>query len=189
MNNHYVFGNGTSRLSIDIDKLEGTKYGCNAIYRDYYTDYLIGKDKNICSEILASECWQDRKVVMQTQWRNDSLVREAYEHITWWKDIVGTNDYTDCGSVALTIASQNASDNNDKYIYMYGMDFDDPNSNKINNIYHGTRNYIGRMGQRKGVTKEFMRVFDIYTDLRYVHVHTRMPEQLADKDNVLWQMI
>ena len=165
MNNHHVFGNGTSRLSIDIDKLEGTKYGCNAIYRDYYTDYLIGKDKNICSEILASECWQDRKVVLQTQWRNDSLVREAYEHITWWKDIVGTNDYTDCGSVALTIASQNASDNNDKYIYMYGMDFDDPNSNKINNIYHGTRNYIGRMGQRKGVTKEFMRVFDIYKDL------------------------
>ena len=45
------------------------------------------------------------------------------------------------------------------------------------------------MGQRKGVTKEFMRVFDIYKDLRYVHVNTRMPEQLADKDNVLWQMI
>ena len=27
----YVFGNGESRASVNIDKLEGTKVGCNAI--------------------------------------------------------------------------------------------------------------------------------------------------------------
>ena len=60
---HHVFGNGESRKDLDISKLEGTKYGCNAIYRDWYTDYLFNKDKPIQHEILDSYCWQDRKVI------------------------------------------------------------------------------------------------------------------------------
>ena len=37
----FCIGNGESRKDLNIDKLSGTKYGCNAIYRDWYTDYLL----------------------------------------------------------------------------------------------------------------------------------------------------
>ena len=50
----YVFGNGESRTSVNIDKLEGTKVGCNAIYRDYTMDHLICVDRRMVQEALES---------------------------------------------------------------------------------------------------------------------------------------
>ena len=49
----YVFGNGESRTSVNIDKLEGTKVGCNAIYRDYTMDHLICVDRRMVQESLV----------------------------------------------------------------------------------------------------------------------------------------
>ena len=49
---HHVIGNGESRKDLNVNELDGTTYGCNAIYRDYYTDYLFNKDKPIQHEIL-----------------------------------------------------------------------------------------------------------------------------------------
>ena len=186
---HIVIGNGTSRLDYDIDKIEGIKYGCNAIYRDHMTDYLICKDKNMCDEILGSGCWKDRTVIMQTRWRNDSEIQEAYKKIMWWRDIIGTNDYTDCGSVALWIAAKHASQFGDNVVAMYGMDFDDPNSNKINNVYNGSPNYSGRLNQRRGVTKEFLDTIDEYPDVKFVHMNSKFPELLEAKENVTWNTI
>ena len=84
---HHVIGNGESRKDLNVDNLNGTTYGCNAIYRDYYTDYLFNKDKPIQHEILDSECWKDRKVIdvpidegintYKNVERNDSLVETA----------------------------------------------------------------------------------------------------------------
>tara|TARA_Y100000310_G_C20644230_1_gene795668 strand:- start:579 stop:1154 length:576 start_codon:yes stop_codon:yes gene_type:complete len=181
---HYVIGNGTSRLIYNIDKLEGIKYGCNAIYRNYWTDYLVCKDKRICTEILTKECWRDRKVIMQTRWLAGSEWREAYKKVFWWKDLLGTIDFTDCGTVALRLACKNA--NEDDEIYMYGMDYDDPNNNKVNNVYYASLNYSSRKNQRKGVTKEFLETFNKYPNLKFVHVNDKWPWQLDDKKNVRW---
>jgi hypothetical protein len=51
----YVFGNGESRTSIDIDKLDGPKIGCNAIYRDYHMDHLICVDRRMVNEALENQ--------------------------------------------------------------------------------------------------------------------------------------
>ena len=48
----YVFGNGESRTSIDIDKLDGPKIGCNAIYRDYHMDHLVCVDRRMAQEAV-----------------------------------------------------------------------------------------------------------------------------------------
>ena len=76
---HHVIGNGESRKDLNVDNLHGTKYGCNAIYRDWYTDYLFNKDKPIQHEILDSYCWLDRKVI----YKLDGLVKViTARHIT-----------------------------------------------------------------------------------------------------------
>ena len=31
---HHVIGNGESRKDLNVNELDGTTYGCNAIYRD-----------------------------------------------------------------------------------------------------------------------------------------------------------
>ena len=48
----YVFGNGESRTSVDIDKLDGIKIGCNAIYRDYAVDHLVCVDRRMVNEAI-----------------------------------------------------------------------------------------------------------------------------------------
>lgn len=47
-----VIGNGESRKNLNIDELSGPKVGCNALYRDYYTDYLVCVDKRMMQEAL-----------------------------------------------------------------------------------------------------------------------------------------
>ena len=101
---HHVIGNGESRKDLNVDNLHGTKYGCNAIYRDWYTDYLFNKDKPIQHEILDSYCWQDRKVIIQTRWYGQGHYSEAYNTMSLWKDVLGTNDYTDACSAGLQYA-------------------------------------------------------------------------------------
>jgi len=47
-----VIGNGESRKDIDIKNLPDPKVGCNALYRDYYTDYLVCVDKRMVKECI-----------------------------------------------------------------------------------------------------------------------------------------
>jgi hypothetical protein len=47
-----VIGNGESRKDVKIDKLEGSKVGCNAIMRDYTVDYLVCVDKRMVEEAI-----------------------------------------------------------------------------------------------------------------------------------------
>ena len=49
----YVFGNGESRTSVNIDNLNGTKIGCNAIYRDYTMDHLVCVDRRMVNEVIG----------------------------------------------------------------------------------------------------------------------------------------
>ena len=180
---HHVFGNGESRKDLDIDKLEGTKYGCNAIYRDYKVDYLFTKDKPIQREILDSEVWRNTIVMIQTRWYDQSYYREGYSMMKLWKDMIGTNDFTDCGSAVLTFASKKARSYGGD-VHMYGFDFDKADSNYLNNIYKGTPNYSSRPNQRKGVTKEFLECIEKFKDVQYVYHGDKLPDLLTKYENV-----
>ena len=52
----FVIGNGESRRSIDLRQLRehGKIYGCNALYRDFTPDVLVGVDQGIMHEINHS---------------------------------------------------------------------------------------------------------------------------------------
>ena len=55
MDTAYIIGNGPSRKGLDLDTLEGTTFGCNALYRDYPADYLVSGDSTIIKEICESD--------------------------------------------------------------------------------------------------------------------------------------
>ena len=166
---HWVIGNGESRKHIDINKLEGITYGCNAIYRDYFTDYVFCKDKGISNEVTFSGIWKDRRVYFQHRWRNDSESREAYNRICYWDQ-----EYPDCGTAALrTAASYAVKYLNDEWkypegasVHMIGFDYD--TSGKMNNIYKGTNNYLMKENPRTWPSKQFLETFEMYPQLEFV---------------------
>ena len=59
----YIIGNGPSRKQIALEKLDGVTFGCNALYRDFSPDYLIGGDATIIKEICASGYPKDNKCI------------------------------------------------------------------------------------------------------------------------------
>jgi len=50
----YVIGNGVSRKPIQLNKLNGMTYGCNALYRDFQPDVLVATDDPISRAIQES---------------------------------------------------------------------------------------------------------------------------------------
>ena len=181
---HWVIGNGESRKNIDISKLEGVTYGCNAIYRDYFTDYLFCKDKGISNEVTFAKCWQDRRVYFQHRWRNDSEVREAYNRICYWD-----KDYPDCGTAALRTATVNACKYlNDEWkypekteVHMIGFDYD--RTGKHNNIYKGSNNYPLKHNPKTFPSKEFLETFKLYPQMNFVQ-YGNWADELNEYENV-----
>jgi hypothetical protein len=64
----YVFGNGESRTSVNINKLYGTKIGCNAIYRDYQMDHLICVDRRMVQEVLTANANIETVIYTRNEW-------------------------------------------------------------------------------------------------------------------------
>ena len=76
----FVLGNGQSRLGVNLEKLKeyGKVYGCNAIYRDFKPDVLIGVDQGIMHEMYHSGICEK----IPTYFRNWSKVPvELYENM------------------------------------------------------------------------------------------------------------
>jgi len=48
-----VIGNGESRALVNIDKLNYTKIGCNAILRDFSVDHLVCVDRRMVEEAIT----------------------------------------------------------------------------------------------------------------------------------------
>jgi hypothetical protein len=51
----YIIGNGPSRKNVDLTKLKGKTFGCNALYRDFSPDYLLSGDAGVIKEICKSK--------------------------------------------------------------------------------------------------------------------------------------
>ena len=59
----YIIGNGPSRKGLDLSTLDGTTFGCNALFRDYSPDYLVSGDSTIIKEICEAEYPKDNKCI------------------------------------------------------------------------------------------------------------------------------
>jgi hypothetical protein len=127
MTQAFVLGNGVSRKGIDLNllKLQGRIYGCNALYREFTPDVLVATDKPIATHIqesgyaLANEFYT-RKPVPGT---GAKLLIPEYQGYS-------------SGPNALGLAASHG------YVHIYLLGFDmGPNNNHFNNIYADTEFY------------------------------------------------
>lgn len=137
MNIACIIGNGPSRLSFDLNKIQNTMttYGCNALYRDYIPNYLISMDYNMVKEILDNKIHHQTSFYTQHDNRIDKLQSEGEPINFFW----GFSETNDSGNSALKLALQH---NND-VVYMIGFDYSS-NPSVLPNVYSGSKNYVSR---------------------------------------------
>jgi len=137
----WAIGNGESRSTIDIGKLDGQKAGCNAIYRDYYTDYLVCVDKRMMTEALrAGANTQGTLVYTRPEWYNSFKTLHVrtvpdlpYKGNERWDEPFQWGS----GPYAVLIAAMYTKL---KEVKLIGFDLGS-STGKVNNVYKGTPNY------------------------------------------------
>ena len=107
-----LIGNGTSRKDLDISSFVKTHnidktVGCNGIWRDYDTDFVVMWDNKPIYEFIVHKC--------EYEWYSRLVIPDSYE-----KNIVGNLVGRTSGSYALywSILHFNPTD-----IYMIGFDY------------------------------------------------------------------
>ena len=137
-----IIGNGESRRGFDISPLKmfSTVIGCNAIYRDYITEYLVCCDRHMCQQSLnavgknTTVYTRDRWIGEFAHWPNARELpplpysgdKRQDEPFHW-----GTGPYA--GVLGLTFKP--------KAIFMIGFDLFPFEKDKVNNIYHNSEGY------------------------------------------------
>lgn len=177
LSNHaLVIGNGTSRLQFNLKKIlehrvgnfdswapakQARKfftYGCNALFREYRTDFLIATGDNIIKEIAESGIC-DRQVVYAN---NTSLVEYPGKF-----HLIPQNLPFNSGALAAYMAAFDGH----KKVFLMGFDGNDtPNYNY--NVYAGTTNYPEL---RTTVLEDYwilslLSVMTAYNDVEFVRV-------------------
>ena len=135
-----VIGNGESRASVNINKLNYTKIGCNAILRDTKVDYLVCVDRPMLREAVNSSYHKNAKVYTR---RNNFVQYRFEKNIRMVPDLpyVGSERPDDpihwgAGPYAVLLAAKSTTDD----IHLLGFDLYGVD-NKVNNIYKDTANY------------------------------------------------
>jgi hypothetical protein len=136
----YVFGNGESRTSVNIDKLEGTKIGCNAILRDFSVDHLVCVDRPMLQEAVESNYNKHATVYTRAtqfaQYRLETNIRIVPD-----LPYVGDQRPDDpihwgAGPYAVLLAAKLTTDD----IHLLGFDLYSADK-RVNNVYKDTANY------------------------------------------------
>ena len=137
----WAIGNGESRATIDIDNLDSPKVGCNALWRDYYTDYLICVDRRMVEEALRGNAntkgtliytrpdWVDRYVAEGIR----TVPPLPYKGEKRWDEPFQWGS----GPYAVLVAAMFTKE---RYVSLIGFDLWS-GSKAVNNIYKGTPNY------------------------------------------------
>ena len=130
----FIIGNGGSRAKFDLNLLtpHGTTYGCNALYRDFYPDWLVAIDDGMIAEIRNNSNFPLEQFIEPSE-------EEKYEPIELYNAPVGTRTpRSNAGMNAMTEAIRHGHEQ----LVMIGFDFIVANE-KIgtSNMYDGTDNY------------------------------------------------
>ena len=125
----FVLGNGTSRKSVDVEKISkiGKIYGCNALYRTFAPDYLVAVDVKMILEITKTG-YQKKHTV----WSNPNKAYGGIPNLNLFQPSKGWSS----GPTALWLAAQHSYEK----IYILGFDYKGI-ENKFNNMYADTANY------------------------------------------------
>lgn len=154
----FVLGNGTSRLSLDLNQLKqtGKVFACNAIYREFTPDVLISTDPGISEEIQKSGYPKD----------NIHYTRKPIPGYGSKK--IEFNFGFSSGPIAMTYACKTDVER----VYFAGFDLTGING-KVNNVYADTPHYkksnANETHYGNWVT-QIQKVMESYTKKRFIRL-------------------
>ena len=184
-----VIGNGESRKEIDINKCGKIKVGCNAIFRDFYVNHLICCDRRMVEEaqkernygaIYTRPDWKDQfklcGLVPELPYKGNTRLDEPWH----W----GSGPYAVL--LAAIIASRVPSNPD---IHMIGFDLDSE-SNTVNNIYKGTKNYNDVDSNPVDPSywkKQINKVFELFPETTFFYYNNK--QWPTEQQNVCNKMV
>ena len=138
-----IIGNGKSREGLDLHLLKSPDnrvitFGCNALYRDFWPDYLVAIDEKIIGEIKGSDYPPDRFIEPpeDEKWEPVNLHwgRAKSDDPDWNPQRPRSN----AGMNAILEAIKKGYD----HLYLLGLDFLLIEEEKaLSNLYDGTHAY------------------------------------------------
>ena len=191
----FLIGNGESRSGFDLNTLKGKGkiYGCNALYRDFTPDVLVGVDIPTIKELIESDYAQnDGELWVRNwpgkKWQDMSKGKNIHQFSEIFPD---TKDFgwASGSSSAYIACKQNTLA---KEVYLIGHDIVS-NNKKINNIYKGTKNYfdINYKGRENLNWRNQWRVlFSKFPDKQFIKVnHSEDKELNYNRPIPQWQEV
>jgi len=166
----YVFGNGESRTSVNIDNLSGIKVGCNAIYRDYSMDHLICVDRRMVQEALSNNTNQHSYIYTRHDWisqfdatRLRTVPKLPYNGSERWDEPFQWGS----GPYAVLLAAKLCKK---ATVHLVGFDLHS-NTPTVNNVYKDTDNYDS--SDKRAVDPRYWihqigMIFTYYTKINFV---------------------
>ena len=135
-----VIGNGESRTSVNINKLKGTKVGCNAILRDFSVDHLVCVDRPMLLEAVESNYNKHATVYTRAnqfaQYRLETNIRIVPDLPYIGDQRPDDPIHWGAGPYAVLLAATLTTDD----IHLLGFDLHSVD-NRVNNVYKDTANY------------------------------------------------
>ena len=133
----WAIGNGQSRIGINLNSLQGTTVGCNALHRDFQPDHLICVDRRMVKEALDAEI----KSIIYTRkdWHENYPRSDKLKEVSKlpYKGTERPDDpfHWGSGPYAALLAAKLDTD-----VHMIGFDLYSADK-KTNNIYKDTPHY------------------------------------------------
>ena len=120
----FVIGNGLSRKGIDLNKLDGTTYGCNWLYTEFRPDVLVATDYSISIHIQNSPYPKYNTFYTRKAYAKSGALQLRSQFKNWAS-----------GPNAVQLAVYDKHDT----IVLLGFDFG--GTENFNNVYAGTQFY------------------------------------------------
>lgn len=192
MNNNigFVFGNGESRLTYDLNEYIG-KYataGCNALYRHYQPDILIAGDDSMIEEVLNSRYNGEFVCISETK-KRQLVIRKRIDRKEWSSKETDYGYGWSAGPTAIRILCERNPDF--EIINLLGFDLYGIEG-KMNNVYKGTRNYLSK--HRDAVkehnwVKQLGNVFALFPHIKFFRVgnnEDEFPVEWMNNENIIF---
>lgn len=164
-----VIGNGSSRANYILDPLKNHRggllgagavqtYGCNAVYRDYETTFLVSTGREISTEIAESGYCDDHIVYANSE--------EIVAHIGKFY-LIPQDPHFNAGALAAYLAAFDGH----QTIYFLGFDCQAGN-NYYNNVYANTNGYFDSQTDWRDdhMVQCLEYVMQLYPDVDFVRV-------------------
>ena len=169
--NAYIIGNGPSRKDFDLNRLKetGQTYGCNALYRDFWPDFIFSVDTRMTQQMVADE------VGLKT-FHYAPALEVNRKQSKGMLHLIPNNPHWISGNAAFWTAGVHGHKN----IYLLGFDFREYGKNQLNNIYQDTECYGERNDDKifEGWLKQFRDMLKMRPYVNYTVVHDNPPDYL-----------